>query len=301
MVMAFRYGEVGSRYSLSSCPAGGVFLTEGWVIRCFIFQIRGVCGLWCCALLLPLLIGVSAQAARIDLGKRSAGQWAWLLTEAAESDDPGRKIARLSSAFLDTPYRENSLLGSSERAEVLVMDLAGVDCFTLLDYLESFRRATRFPDVIDVLQRVRYRDGQLDYRQRNHFFSDWPLRNADRIVDVTGVVGPGRAETAEKQLNLKHNGSRWLAGIPVVARPIVFIPAARIDRQLVAALRSGDYVGIYSERPGLDVSHAGIVIKEGERAWLRHASSQRTLRRVVDSDLLEYLKGTPGVVIYRAR
>lgn len=256
-----------------------------------------------CSLVL-LSLGLSAQAEEqrhIDLGERSAMQWGQVLTTTAEMVGSGEKIAHLSSAFLNTSYRENSLIGSPERDEVLVMDLAGVDCFTLLDYVEAFRRSAQLSDAIDILKQVRYRDGLVTYRQRNHFFSDWQRHNADRIADVTVAIGQGRAVTVSKQLNRKQDGSLWLVGIPVALRQIDYIPVVQVDRQLVDALRTGDYVGIFSELPGLDVSHTGIIIKAGGRTVLRHASSQDRLRKVVDSDLLDYLEGKPGMVIYRPR
>lgn len=252
--------------------------------------------------LLPLIVSAQVQDRRyLDLGKRNASQWEQVLTAAAEIVDPGLKIAYLSSPFLGTPYRENSLIGSPRRDELLVMNLSGVDCFTLLDYVEAFRRSDRLSAVTDTLKQVRYRDGLVTYFQRNHFFSDWQRHNADHITDVTVAVGQGRAVTVSKQLNRKRDGSPWLAGIPVTSRQIDYIPAAQVDREVIDALHTGDYLGIFSKFPGLDVSHTGIIIKAGDRTVLRHASSQDHLRKVVDSDLLDYLEDKPGVVVYRSR
>lgn len=228
-------------------------------------------------------------------------QWDQVLEHVKSADSPGQRIALLSSALLETPYREHSLVGSPVQEEVLVLDLAGVDCFTLLDYVEAFRRSARFSDVLDNLQRVRYRQGRVSYRQRNHFFSDWQLENSPWIDDVTSVVAGGRAVTVRKQLNRKQDGSFWLAGIPVVARELSFLPTARIDREVLGTLQTGDYIGIYSELPGLDVSHTGIIIRGSESVFLRHASSREGVRRVEDTDLREYLQGKPGILIYRPR
>lgn len=183
----------------------------------------------------------------------------------------------------------------------MVMDLGGVDCFTLLDYVESLRRSILFSEAFAHLKQIRYKDGKVSYRTRNHFFSDWKHQGSPWIEDVTARLGKGRTLTVVKRLNQKDDGSLWLPGIPITNREIEYLPTGKIDQETIDALRTGDYVGIYSDHPGLDVSHTGIVIKTGERTFLRHASSRRDSRRVIDSDLSEYLQGTAGIIVYRPR
>ena len=89
--------------------------------------------------------------------------------------------------------------------------------------------------------------------------------------------------------------------IPVSGREITYIPTNKIDREVLSALQAGDYVGIYSTHAGLDVSHTGLVVKGKDSVILRHASSREKVRRVVDVDLLEYLQGKSGLVVYRVK
>jgi len=49
----------------------------------------------------------------------------------------------------------------------------------------------------------------------------------------------------------------------------------------------------------LDVTHVGIVVRRDARLYLRHASSPTAAGQVIDSDLIRYLSGKPGVVILR--
>jgi len=115
------------------------------------------------------------------------------------------------------------------------------------------------------------------------------------------VVGDEAVVSVAKQLNRKQDGSLWLEGIQMTARQISYLPTDQLSRKRLDRLRTGDYLGIYSPQPGLDVSHTGIVIRESGRVWLRDASSQADLRRVVESELPEYLVGKPAVVVYRSR
>ncbi len=226
---------------------------------------------------------------------------ATLLAAAVSAQSPGDRIVALSRQFLDAPYAANTLIGGPDETERLVINLDAFDCFTLLDTVEALRRSESAEDFPDQLRSVRYRHGLVDYQERRHFFSDWVAEGDSQLSDVTQQVGHGRARQTTKLLNRRKGGALWLAGIPVRQRDIFYIPAERIDQQLLKALHSGDYVGIYSELDGLDVSHVGMVVKDADRILLRHASSRSGVDRVVDQDLFSYLQGKPGLVVYRVK
>jgi len=238
----------------------------------------------------------------VILGRWSKAELAQTIASARQIEASGDRIVALSSHFIDTPYVADTLIGGPQTAERLVINLAGVDCFTLLDVVEALRRASDPDEFPEQLQQVRYHDGKVAYENRRHFFSDWVAGEAVVIGDVTAAVGQGRARVVAKQLNLKDDGTHWLPGIPVTRREMTYIPVNRIDLDVLSALQAGDYVGIFTDRAGLDVSHVGLIVKgEKDRVMLRHASSLDSARRVVDVDLLEYLQGKPGLVVYRVK
>ncbi|AMV71556.1 hypothetical protein DBW_1182 [Desulfuromonas sp. DDH964] len=258
------------------------------------------------SIVILLLFGLGAcarqqiAAPRIDYGRWSEPELAQLIA-AVRPLPPGARIVALSAALLGTPYASGTLVGGPERPEQLIIDLAGVDCFTFLDQVEALRRAASLDDFPQQLRQVRYRGGVVSYVTRRHFFSDWVADGAGRIADVTAAVGQGRAEVVVKELNRREDGSPWLPGLAVTRRAVSYIPTPRIDREVLAALQEGDYVGIYAPHAGEEVSHTGLVVRTGDQLLLRHASSASGLRRVVDVDLLQYLQGKPGLVVYRAR
>ena len=141
----------------------------------------------------------------------------------------------------------------------------------------------------------------LIINSRNHFFSDWTLFNAGFIDDVTGQIGAGKAKKTVKTLNAAEGGQTLLPGITVRRREITYIPSEFIDDFILAQLKTGDYLGVYTAQANLDVSHVGIVIRKGARILFRHASSQKKYRTVVDEDLKTYLLHKPGVIILRPR
>ena len=245
--------------------------------------------------------GLAADPVPADFGRWSQAGLTEMLVSASRLATPGERIVEISGHFIDTPYAANTLVGGPQQAERLVINLAGFDCFTFLDVVEALRRSADVAAFPGHLQAVRYRDGTVDYHKRRHFFSDWVAEPAARVVDVTAVVGYGKAVKVTKQLNRKTDGNLWLPGIAVVARDIFHIPTAAIDTQILSALQPGDYIGIYSEQAGLDVSHTGLLVKTGESLLLRHAASRSGVARVVDEDLLAYLSGKPGLVVYRVK
>jgi hypothetical protein len=64
-------------------------------------------------------------------------------------------------------------------------------------------------------------------------------------------------------------------------------------------MRTGDYVGIFTEDEGLDVTHVGIAITDGGEILFRHASSVEG--KVVDEDFRLYVRAWPGIVLLRPR
>ncbi|MCF6265273.1 MAG: DUF1460 domain-containing protein [Desulfuromusa sp.] len=235
----------------------------------------------------------------IDLGDWDRIEIEQLLDKSEQIQSPGDKIAFISAAFLKTPYRASTLIGSAETAEVFVLRLDGVDCFTFLDYVESLRRATDFDEFKQMLQQIRYRNGQVTFLDRNHFFSAWGNALFAPLRDVTAQVGGGDVRWVEKQLNEKRDGTLYLSGYPVRTQVVAFIPPEVIDKSVLSRLQNGDYIGIYSPYPGLDVSHTGIVIIKRGKVFLRHASSRFFRKKVRDEELLPYLGGKKGLIVYR--
>ncbi|MEA3465159.1 MAG: DUF1460 domain-containing protein [Thermodesulfobacteriota bacterium] len=240
-----------------------------------------------------------AQDGIYTLGKSSTGQWQIILDRSDIIEDIGEKIVFISAQFLDVSYCPHTLIGDIYTDEQLVIDLSGVDCFTLLDYVEAMRRCGNMDAFSHSLKQVRYSNGQVSFTKRNHFFSDWLINSPTTVIDVTAQIGGARAVPVLKILNSRTDGGFLLPGIELKSRSICYIPAQIFDDHILNQLHSGDYVGVYSPSEGLDVSHVGIIVKKDGLVYLRHASSKKQFRRVIDSELLSYLSGKPGLVVLR--
>jgi hypothetical protein len=232
-------------------------------------------------------------------GRWTADEFDGLIRQAARLQGPGERIAFISGHFLGIPYRESTLIGDVHIPENLVVDLGGMDCFTFLDYVEAIRMSSSLHDFAVVLQRVRYHGGVVTYRTRNHFFTGWVVYNTGFVTDITAQIGHGRAVGVQKELNRRADGSLWLEGIEPRLRTITFIPSAALDETVISGLRTGDYAGMYSEKEGLDVFHVGIIIRQQDMLFLRHASSAPDAKAVIDQDFLTYMKSRPGLIVLR--
>jgi N-acetylmuramoyl-L-alanine amidase-like len=220
---------------------------------------------------------------------------------AAEMDDAGERIQFLSGQFLGTGYAESTLIGDPNTREILVINLQEVDCMTFIECMEAMRLSLSFPEFIAKLKRVRYKSGVVDYYARNHFFTDWKEFNADFIEDVTERLAGKRTVCIYKKLNQKEDGTSFLKGIHPVMRQITYIPSKDIDQEVIDNLTAGDYIGIFSDLPGLDVSHTGIIVRHNGIVYFRHASSQPQYRQVTDQDFEMYIAGKPGIVVFRPK
>lgn len=202
-----------------------------------------------------------------------------------EEDD----ISRLTKKFLDVEYVSGTLSNHEidTSAEKLIIDFSSLDCFTFIDTIEALKNSIDFESFRQKLIETRYKDGKVSYHTRNHFFSDWIENNG--MKDITCELGE-----CKKSLKVLNQDFKYLKEIPEVLREISYIPTKDID---LDKLKSGDYIGIYTPKEDLDVTHTGIIIKKDGKVFIRHASS--LYKKVMDSELFLYTKNKEGVLVYR--
>lgn len=220
---------------------------------------------------------------------------------ASKPEPVSEQIDYFSEKFLGTPYKAHTLTGDINTPEIFTVNLRGMDCFTYIDYVEALRLSESEDKFNPNLKKIRYKDAEVSFKNRNHFFSDWPIRNSNNIVDVTHEISGNNAVVVQKSLNLKKDGTTFLPGIPVEHREFYYIPSSNLNKEIISKLRTGDYIGMYTEIDGLDVSHTGIIIKNSDGVFLRHASSKKSNQKVVDENFREYIKNVTGIVVYRPK
>ena len=241
----------------------------------------------------------TAHSEKVVLGDWTQQEIETLMEQVALKDSPRAKIEFLSEKFLGTPYAGNTLGGASGETERLTVDLSGVDCFTYIDYVESLRLSGSFGEFKRNLVKTRYKDGAVRWENRRHFFSDWVNGDDRNARDLTREVGRDATATAAKELNRKTDGSPWLPGLATVKRDVSYVPSNKLAPSVLREIKTGDYLGVYSDKDGLDVSHTGIAVRKDGVVYLRHASTVHG--KVLDEELTTYMKNKPGLLVYRVK
>ena len=185
----------------------------------------------------------------------------------------------MGAKYVNDPLGE----GRAPDSDPLIRDDA-FDCTTFVETVLAH-------GDVDTLNKIRYKNGEIDFINRNHFIeTDWLPNNSNIVKNVSAQYG---------QTALRHvviNRAAWLrrmhnidSDTAVVATDIEYIPYDNIttlktDRPMIVLFIVGntgksDIIGT-----DLAVVHMGFLMPNG---MLRHASS--TAGRVVDVPVSEYI------------
>jgi hypothetical protein len=238
-------------------------------------------------------------------------------SEAWHERPLGEVVQSVGLFFEGAPYEAGLLDRLPE--ETLVTSFDGFDCVLLVETAVAAARTIRrqdysFEGFRGQLESLRYRSGIMDgYCSRLHYFSEWIMDNEKRgtVRNITADLG---GERLEKRLNFmtSHRSSypRIIANDSLYAGirdmetalrdiEIFFIPQDRI-REAYDQLQAGDIIATATRIPGLDVSHSGLVHREGSRVGFLHASTSGGV--MVSPDLQEYVENIDiqiGIVVAR--
>lgn len=216
-----------------------------------------------------------------------------LLAKARPHRSVSERIEVLSGLLLETPYEANGLVGSTDTPEAFTASLEGFDCVTYVETVLALARAWSADGFRDELRKIRYRGGQVEWRHRNHYMTEWLRRNAR--LGVVRLVSPAAAGVRATK---KDRRLDCVPGLPPLRSRFECVPKRLVPR-FGAHLRAGDLIFFASMRSDLDVFHCGILVDGGGPWRMRHASRSRG--SVVEQDLDEFLTQhrTPGVFAAR--
>jgi len=179
------------------------------------------------------------------------------------------------------------------------------DAFDCLTFVET---ALADGDVAK-LTKIRYKNGEVNFVNRNHFASaDWVQNNKEMIENVSRLYGKTATRTAviDKQNWFKrvHNID---VDIPKQTVKIEYAPYSLLQQikttePLIVMFVVDNPKFIDKIGTDLVVSHVGFVLPNGK---LRHASKDH--ERVVDVDFKEYInkrsknKHNLGVILWKIK
>jgi cell wall-associated NlpC family hydrolase len=200
------------------------------------------------------------------------------------------QMESISRRFLGRPYKTNPLIGSADAPEVFTDATSGFDCVTYIEAVLARASSRNKAESSSILRQIRYQNGVVDWKRRNHYMTAW-IRNNQHNGLVRQLRFGNAAIRIDRRLNM-------VLGLP--SRRCVFtcVPKRSISK-VDSQIQTGDLIFFASTRPQLDVFHCGILVRNGDRLRLRHAS--RTQSGVVEQDLSQFLKANRMAGILLAR
>lgn len=192
--------------------------------------------------------------------------------------------ATIGEKYVGTKYINNPLgEGFASDSDPLIR----FDAFDCTTFVET---ALADGDV-EKLNKIRYKNGVIDFVNRNHFVeTDWLPNNSEIVIDVTAQYG------ATKTRVVKIDRANWLKRnyniddfTPIKTVKLNYIPYGAIKKinnhkPLIVLFIGNKYQNTTVLGTDLAVMHMGFLLPGGV---LRHASSE--FGRVMDVDFYEYV------------
>jgi hypothetical protein len=205
--------------------------------------------------------------------------------------DLATQVVAHARALLGCPYLENGLIGSHDTDEQFVHRTDAFDCVTFVEFVlaQCFSQA-RGTAVEGELKALRYRDANVSWMCRLHYFSHWLETNAKR-----GALREVFTDLPETSRTLS-----LLANYPQISVNLRFLPLSGLAAGL-QQIAPGDIIAFGTTRQNLDVSHVGFFARASDETnVLLHAT--KTYGRVIEEPLTSFLERfgeSPGVLVYR--
>jgi hypothetical protein len=223
---------------------------------------------------LHLLAGGVALAAGATPGSTAEARIDRLIEEARGKGRISQRLDYISGALRGTRYEGYTLIGSPRRPEKFVVRDDAFDCVTFCETVLAAAIAGNRQEFDSVLRAVRYHDGIITWRERNHYFFEWGQHNVEnktcRWVNLDGAVDIRKIVDSQKGLGKRQFAMRVIPSATFLASK--------------SKLESGDIVGFVTRRPDLDYFHVGFVAFDKTGVLLlRHASQSR--HRVLDEHM----------------
>jgi hypothetical protein len=226
---------------------------------------------------LQVLAGAGAYAAGVAPSAAGEERISRLIVEAKTLPSVARRVDFIAAALRGTRYRGYTLIGGPWRAEKFVVRDDAFDCVTFCETVLAAAIAKDAGEFETTLRTIRYHNGVVAWRERNHYFFEWGQHNVEnktcRWVTMDGAIDIQKTVTAERGLGRRRF-------------PMTVIPRGTLlDNK--AQLAAGDIIGFVTQRKNLDYFHVGFVAFGDGELLLRHASQSRY--RVLDERLDRFM------------
>lgn len=180
--------------------------------------------------------------------------------------DLRERISYLAHRFLDQPY-EIYLLGEFP-FEIYdtqpLFSLGKSDCVVFSEHVYAMAFSKDWKMFFGMLQRIRYKDGEIGYTTRNHYTeADWIVNNSWFLNDLTSELAGEKTISLTTEIDRKKffTKSGIMSDVAVQELNWNYIPAA-VVQEVLSKLKTGDFVNVVrgTDEKNVWVGHVGLVI-----------------------------------------
>ncbi len=212
---------------------------------------------------------------------------------AAREESFAARLGQVARDGLGTRYEDGPLGEGPEGTydQDPLVSFEKVDCVTYVEQSIAVAGSSTYAEMLTNLQRVRYKDGVIDYEHRNHFMvSDW-IANNPFCVDVSQAL---KVETDSHTRTISRKGfferveaPRLGSQTPDQDVTVHIVPAVAVW-QAEKALPSPSLLVFVGKVDWLFSLHCGLYLRdENGGGKLYHASSKA--KAVVAVPLEDYM------------
>lgn len=201
-------------------------------------------------------------------------------------------VLNIASKYIGTPYVPHTLeYGDTEK---LVVNKKQVDCTTFVEYviaevLHNCDTLGNFTEQ-EYLQKIRYRDGLIDgYPSRLHYISEWinegvknnfftdqtKLHGVDSMYIALSYMSKHPQYYKHLSRSRKNQKAIFETEKKLSGEIVRWVPKDSIPPEGLDWIVDGDIIALTVGIYGLDVSHLGFAVYQGDKLHLLHASSSK--------------------------
>lgn len=264
-------------------------------------------------LLLVLALNISiAQTAEITM--MTNHQIDSLLTQVSQKNlTVTERMKFYSKLFLDMPY---DLTCAGEGPYALyetepLLNFDSTNCMLFCEHVLALSISDSWDNFFNNLQQIRYKDGIIGMRTRNHYtMADWMPENKWLLDDVSEKVGG----TLSKQMTRKISHTKFFAGKGISdlryvkgdrESTIDYLPFDAL-KQKVGNLKSGDVLALlFAKLDNIFAAHMLMYFEEGGQGFIRESamSKMSTFETPINEWIAKYInsKKYAGVAVMRVK
>jgi hypothetical protein len=237
-----------------------------------------------------------AYATEIDYQRSDSIKVMNLLSKARKQGKNTNMMIFFARQLRGLPYVAKTL--ENNKTEKLVINLRQLDCTTYVENVVALslcmqNRKYTFTDFCRFLQRIRYKNGEIGYPTRLHYYSFWIADNTRKgyVKEVqtpnppflcTQKIGVNYMTTHVNQYPMLVNNKPWIQKIAEMEKSLngttkKYIPTSEIkNTQLLrTTIHNGDIIALVTSKQGLDISHLGIAVWHNDGLHMLNASMIR--------------------------